>query len=175
MAYQVASDQNTKHAKKKVLFWLLIDNHQQDVEYGERWVKKVMGGDHKLHPPHLQVPPKWYFYLQWVARKWHFWVVEKKCMTHQHPMTALRISYFYQWKYNDISMQNIYDNHCSYMYVCIVTQFDPDWHWGKPDGILQAADARGILPYFARGVPFLFNTFLLECSIFILPFSAQVF
>ena len=50
-------------------------------------------------------------------------------------------------------MQNIYDNHCSYMYVCIVTQFDPDWHWGKPDGILQAADARGILPYFARGGP----------------------
>ena len=37
------------------------------------------------------------------------------------------------------------------MYVCIVTQFDPDWHWGKPDGILQAADARGILPYFAQG------------------------
>ena len=62
MAYQVASDQNTKHAKKKVLFWLLIDNHQQDVEYGERWVKKVMGGDHKLHPPHLQVPPKWYLF-----------------------------------------------------------------------------------------------------------------
>ena len=54
------------------------------------------------------------------------------------------------------------DNHCSYMYVCIVTQFDPDWHWGKPDGILQAADARGILPYFAQGGRFLFYIFLLK-------------
>lgn len=126
-------------------------------------------------------------YLQWAGRKWHLWVVEKKCMTHQHPMTALRISYFYQWKYNEISMENICDYHCSY--VCVVMKQwkkynkTYDYHALLPSLILIGTGASlmgfyrlQMLEVFClillEVVDFYFTFFCSRCSIFILPYFA---